>query len=75
MSNKVVAIMRVQQPGNCQGRIIIPAHAHAVTDNAGNSYTLHSKENDLQSWSSVQHKTPTRITMTFGNGDTDTRSV
>lgn len=81
MSNKSVMVVRVQPIGNCQQRAIsdsfwdIPAFAHAVTDDAGNTYTLNGVKDDVQSWYTAERKVPTRITMTFGNGDMDVRML
>lgn len=84
MSNKYVMVLRIQKPGNCQGRMIvdtfsdIPGFPDQLTDNVGNTYTLHKRTDEYQCWYSVEEKTPTRITMGWschGPGQNDTRFV
>jgi hypothetical protein len=81
VSNKYVMVIRVQAEGNCQGRAIIdtfhdiPGFPEAVSDDAGNAYTLDKMTEEYAAWHSVEDRPPSRITMTFAGGDKDMRVV
>jgi hypothetical protein len=81
MSNKSVMVVRIQPMGNCQQRVIsdsfwgIPGFPIAVSDDTGNTYTLNGVKDDVQSWYATERKAPTRIVLTFGNGDRDVRMI
>jgi hypothetical protein len=73
VSNKGCHVMRVQPWGNNQGRVIIdcftdiPAFPREITDDADNTYTLQSEDNEKEicTWYTVQKKVPTCTTMSW----------
>lgn len=84
MSNKYVMVLRIQKPGNCQARMIVDTFSDIrgfpdqVTDDAGNTYTLHKQMPEYHCWYTVEDKPPTRITMGWswhGPRSNDTRPV
>ncbi len=76
-----IYIMRVQEPiSPDQGRVVIdvindaPMHPSAVTDDAGNTYSLNYESTDdfggTSAWYAVEYRPPTRLTLTFSDLDT-----
>lgn len=84
MSDRAVMVMRTQpQPAPCHCRSIveqftdIPAFPVAISDDAGNTYRMQAQRDDagFAVWFTTEERPPTRITLTFANGDVDVRPV
>jgi hypothetical protein len=83
MSNRSCTVIRFQPDGKCESFGLmhqftdIPASPSAITDDAGNEYFCYAESPDLTHsiWHSHEKAAPKNLTLTFANGDTDTRPV